>query len=80
MGAEPLDDINTIRERVLLLTLTAILDERRLELTFEGFTLHDAKRLQMPIGILTWNSPKLIYPIPKREIIVNPNLTQNEGY
>ncbi len=87
VGAEPLDDINTIRERVLLpdltaaqLTLTAILEERRLELAFEGFTLHDAKRLQMPIGILAWNSPKLIYPIPKREIIVNPNLTQNEGY
>ncbi len=86
-GATPLEDINTIRERVLLpdltagqLTLAKILHERKLELAFEGFTLHDAKRLQMPIGILPWNSPKLIYPIPKREIIVNANLTQNEGY
>lgn len=86
-GATPLEDINTIRERVLLpdltpaqLTLAAILKERKLELAFEGFTLHDAKRLEMSIGILPWDSPKLIYPIPKREIIVNPNLTQNEGY
>ena len=86
-GATPLDDINTIRERVLLpdltpaqLTLAAILKERKLELAFEGFTLHDAKRLEMSVGILPWNSPKLIYPIPKREIVVNPNLSQNEGY
>ncbi len=87
VGATPLEDINTIRERVLLpdlttaeLSLDAILKERKLELAFEGFTLHDAKRLQMPVANLTWNSPKLIYPIPKREIIVNANLTQNEGY
>ena len=86
-GATPLEDINTIRARVLLpdltpaqLNLAAILKERKLELAFEGFTLHDAKRLEMSIGILPWDSPKLIYPIPKREIVVNPNLTQNEGY
>ncbi|MEP6582927.1 MAG: RagB/SusD family nutrient uptake outer membrane protein [Ginsengibacter sp.] len=85
-GATPLEDINTIRARVLPdltpaeLDLPAILKERKLELAFEGFALYDAKRLQTPIGILPWNSPKLIYPIPKREIIVNPNLTQNEGY
>ncbi|HEV8082346.1 MAG TPA: RagB/SusD family nutrient uptake outer membrane protein [Chitinophagaceae bacterium] len=86
-GATPLEDINTIRKRVLLpgltpaqLTLAAILKERKLELAFEGFTLHDAKRLEMSVGILPWDSPKLIYPIPKREIVVNPNLTQNEGY
>lgn len=86
-GATPLKDINTIRERVNLpdltapqVTLASILHERRLELAFEGFFLHDAKRLKTPIGILPYNSPKLIYPIPKRELIVNPNLSQNEGY
>ncbi|QEC69403.1 RagB/SusD family nutrient uptake outer membrane protein [Panacibacter ginsenosidivorans] len=87
VGAAPVDDINTIRTRVLLdpldeesLTLDAILHERKLELAFEGFTLHDAKRLEQNIGPYSWNDPKLIYPIPQREIRVNANLTQNEGY
>lgn len=87
VGAPPVDDINTIRTRVLLdpldeesLTLDVILHERKLELSFEGFTLHDAKRLEQNIGPYDWNDPKLIYPIPQREIRVNPNLTQNEGY
>ena len=87
VGAFPADDINRIRERVGLpdysaeeLTLAKILKERKLELAFEGFTLHDIKRLKGNVGSLAWNSPKLVYPIPLREIRVNPNLTQNEGY
>lgn len=87
VGAAPLDDINLIRDRVKLpayatgeLTLDKILRERALELAFEGFTLHDEKRLELNAGIFPWNSPKLIYPIPQREIYANPNLTQNEGY
>jgi starch-binding outer membrane protein, SusD/RagB family len=88
VGAKPVDDINTIRERALLepynspgeLTLDKILRERALELSFEGFTLHDEKRLEKNLINLTWNSPKLVYPIPQREIYANPNLTQNEGY
>jgi tetratricopeptide (TPR) repeat protein len=87
VGAKPVDDINAIRERAGLsdykaneLTLDDILRERALELSFEGFTLHDEKRLELNVGILPWNSPKLIYPIPQREIYANPNLTQNEGY
>ena len=87
VGANPADDINLIRRRVNLtpiadanLTLDIILRERKLELAFEGFNLHDIKRTKASIGSLNYNSPKLIFPIPKREIIVNPNLTQNEGY
>jgi hypothetical protein len=87
VGAAPVDDINTIRARALLepytadeLTLDKILRERALELSFEGFTLHDEKRLEENVGIFPWNSPKLVYPIPQREIYANPNLTQNEGY
>jgi starch-binding outer membrane protein, SusD/RagB family len=85
VGATPLADINTIRARVNLaplatVSLAQILKERKLELAFEGFTLHDVKRLQGTVGALPWNSPKLIYPIPQREIRVNTNLTQNEGY
>jgi starch-binding outer membrane protein, SusD/RagB family len=85
VGASPLSDVNRIRNRVGLsslstVTLSDILKERKLELAFEGFTLHDVKRTQGTVGTLAWNSPKLIYPIPDREIRVNPNLTQNEGY
>ncbi len=87
VGAAPVDDINAIRERALLtpytaaeLTLDDILKERRFELAFEGFALDDIKRLQESVASLPWNSPKLIFPIPKREILANGNLVQNEGY
>ncbi|QKG57598.1 RagB/SusD family nutrient uptake outer membrane protein [Hymenobacter sp. BRD128] len=91
VGATPLADINTIRTRAGLpllttLTLDAILKERRLELAFEGFRLGDLKRNQEsafdPLTNTTyaWNSPKLIFPIPLREINANPNLVQNAGY
>ncbi|MES1214923.1 MAG: RagB/SusD family nutrient uptake outer membrane protein [Bacteroidota bacterium] len=87
LGAEPLDDINLIRERALLpdldagdLTLDAILHERFIELAFEGFWLQDVKRNKQPVGNLDWDSPKLVFPIPIREIRVNPKLTQNDGY
>lgn len=87
VGDEPLDDINEIRKRAKLplylatdLTLLSILKERKLELAFEGFTLNDIKRTQGVVGPLTWNSPRLVFPIPDRERKVNPNLTQNAGY
>ena len=87
VGDTPLNDINQIRTRAKLaplannqLTLDEILKERRLELAFEGFRLADVKRLKENVGLLPWNSPKLIFPIPVREIRANPNLTQNEGY
>ncbi|MGZ5248187.1 MAG: RagB/SusD family nutrient uptake outer membrane protein, partial [Flavitalea sp.] len=86
-GITPAQDINRIRARVNLdpidaadLTLDAILRERRLELAFEGFALDDAKRLKQNIGATAWNSPKLVFPIPERETLVNDNLEQNEGY
>ena len=85
VGASPLADVNTIRARVLLaplatVSLNDILKERKLELSFEGFTLHDLKRLKGSTGTLAWNSPKLIYPVPDREIKVNSKLSQNDGY
>lgn len=87
VGRAPIDDINAIRKRALLapytageLTLDDILKERRFELAFEGFALDDIKRLQQSVANLPWNSPKLIFPIPKREILANGNLVQNEGY
>ena len=87
IGATPLADINLIRSRADLaglttaqLDLNAILKERRLELAFEGTLIHDMKRTRRSIGNLRYNSERLIYPIPRREILVNPNLVQNVGY
>lgn len=85
IGAAPLADINLIRARAGLtpltaLTIDAILRERRLELAFEGHQIHDIKRTSRSVGALPFNSPKLIFPIPRREIDANSNLTQNAGY
>jgi inner membrane protein involved in colicin E2 resistance len=49
-------------------------------LAFEGQFLPDVKRLQTSVGALAWNSPKLVMPIPQREMDVNKNLVQNPGY
>ena len=93
VGATPAADIKRIRDRVALpeipaasLTLANILLERDLELAFEGHYLHDRKRLResVPGSNFTngpaWNSPRLVLPIPQREMDVNKNLVQNEGY
>jgi tetratricopeptide (TPR) repeat protein len=87
VGATPLDDYNMIHERAGLtpatsVTLSDILLERRLELAHEGFKLHDMKRLKLNVGALLYNDPRLVFPIPDREIQANPALKgqQNEGY
>jgi hypothetical protein len=85
VGAAPLTDVNAIRTRAGLapltaVTLNAITRERYLELAFEGHNLQEAKRLQRNVGTFAWNSPKLIMPIPQREMDVNKKLVQNEGY
>jgi hypothetical protein len=84
-GATPLDDVNRIRTRAGLaplatVSLSNITRERYLELAFEGHNLHEAKRLQVNVGTFPWNSPKLIMPIPQREMDVNKQLVQNAGY
>lgn len=89
IGDEPLDDINVIRNRAGLdelevLTREDIHRERRLELAWEGHRLHDAKRWKETIydgdTPLEYDSPRLVLPIPQREIDVNDNLEQNPGY
>jgi starch-binding outer membrane protein, SusD/RagB family len=62
------------------LGIADILTERVHELSFEGFFLQDAKRLQQNVGSLPYNSPKLVFPVPLREIQANSKLVQNEGY
>ncbi|TGD78940.1 RagB/SusD family nutrient uptake outer membrane protein [Hymenobacter wooponensis] len=66
--------------------LNAILLERRLELAFEGHRMFDLFRTKQgttargSAAAQPYGSPKLIMPIPLREIQQNPNLVQNEGY
>ena len=61
-------------------TLEDVLLERRLELAHEGHKLHDIKRLRGSADGLPFDAPKLVLPIPAREMDANPNLVQNEGY
>lgn len=86
-GATPLDDYNAIHTRAGLpaaisITLEEILLERRLELAFEGFKIHDIKRLHQNVASYPYDDPKLVFPIPARELEANPKLKsqQNPGY
>jgi len=86
IGAQPSEDIAAIRTRAgapqlsAAITLERILAERRLELAFEGLLLSDVKRLKRNVGTLPFSDPKLVCPIPQREIDTNKSLTQNPGY
>ena len=84
-GVSPEDDINIVRERsdardISSVTESDFVDERFRELAFEGDRLWTLKRLKLKVGNYTYDAPKLVLPIPQREIDVNSNLTQNEGY
>jgi len=85
IGASALDDYNTIRQRAGLTAATSvsvddIIFERRLELAHEGQRIHDLKRLKANVGDRAYSDPKLVFPIPAREMEANKNLVQNEGY
>ncbi len=86
VGATPTEDINRLRDRAGLddlsspVTLDEILQERHLELAFEGHFLFDLKRTQGSVGGVAWDSPRLVFPLPQREIDANDELVQNEGY
>lgn len=85
IGATPVDDINKIRTRANATSLTSVtiadvMEERSRELGFEGFLIHDIKRTKGNVGSLSWNSDKLVFPIPLREMQVNNKLVQNPGY
>jgi len=85
IGQTPLKDVNDIRNRsglanLATVDLAAILKERYLETAFEGNRLHDIKRTRGTQSGTPWNSPKMILPIPQREMDVNKKLVQNVGY
>ncbi|WP_128544397.1 RagB/SusD family nutrient uptake outer membrane protein [Larkinella soli] len=85
VGATPAADLNAVRARagvpaIAAPTVADVLKERQLELAFEGVRIHDIKRTKGKTGELNWNDPKLVLPIPQREIDANSQLTQNAGY
>lgn len=88
-------DLNTIRNRAGLpdvisndqvLILEEIQRERRVELFAEGgHRWFDLKRTDKANEVLTslkadWQPTDVLFPIPDSERLLNPNLTQNEGY
>lgn len=65
--------------------LAAIRAERDLELAMEGDHFFEVKRRQgsfntVGAGVLQWNDPTMIYPIPQQEVNENKNMVQNPGY
>ncbi len=89
-------DLNVIRARAGLSNtgandkstlLQAIENERRVELFTEwGHRWFDLKRYSKADAVLSsikapnWQPTDTLYPIPERELIINPNMTQNAGY
>lgn len=87
LGETPLADINNnIRGRLSAaplvgpITLSTILNERQLELAFEGFLIHDLKRTGTAVGTLPANDGLLLFPIPQVELDTNTEVEQNDAY
>lgn len=102
-----LDEINILRERAGLSgdqlygldnmlgktdALEAVLDERRLELAWEGHRAMDVYRNKLtmdrsypgthlpegsPTQLIPYTDPRIVHFIPQREIDLNPSLIQN---
>lgn len=75
------------------LTLSFLIDERGRELYWEGIRRTDLIRFKMFTGdayVWTWkgnvksgaptSAYRDLFPIPTQDLVVNPNLIQNEGY
>jgi starch-binding outer membrane protein, SusD/RagB family len=88
VGATPGEDLAEIKNPVrtnttapAVPTLDDVLEERFIELAFEGHRIHDLRRLRLPTGTFEWNSDRLVFPIPQREIDATSGvIVQNPGY
>ncbi|WP_424495262.1 RagB/SusD family nutrient uptake outer membrane protein [Salinimicrobium sp. GXAS 041] len=93
---EAMADVNAVvvnrgLEAYETITIEDVLEQRRKELFFEGQRYFDMLRLGMDIpaynadGVLVEtleydSDPRLAFPIPQRELDVNPNVVPNPGY
>ncbi len=96
VNAEAITILNDLRTRAGLSTFTAgdfaspqalidqLLDERRKELCFEGHRRMDLLRNGLPLrqGLAdaAFGGNETVFPIPQREVDLNPNLAQNPGF
>lgn len=71
--------------------IDAVLEEKFIEMCFEGMRFYDLKRNGLPVERLSsdaapeWqtlpaNNFRFVYPIPRDALQANPNTIQNEGY
>lgn len=95
-NTEAYNAINKVRKRAGLTDLAglsqaafrdSVLQERRLELAFEGHRRYDLLRTKRLLTAMTAQNPGItvkpyqtLFPIPQTERDVNPLLTQNTGY
>lgn len=91
-GNTPVADINALRMRAGadLYTgvgvLADVLDERLIELSFEGHRWFDISRTGQAVTIMAsvprsnFVATDALLPIPQRDLNINKNLTQNPGY
>ncbi|MEI9942803.1 MAG: RagB/SusD family nutrient uptake outer membrane protein [Chitinophagaceae bacterium] len=86
-----LEDLNAVRSRANAPAIATVADknelidkillERRIEFAYESqrwFDLIRKGKAQSVLGIT--DATKLLFPIPKQQILVNPALVQNPGY
>lgn len=81
----PLADVNIIRQRAGLtplgsVTANSIVNERYLELAFEGDRFFTVKRLKLNANGHPYDFARLVMPIPQREIDLGNSMPQNNGY
>ncbi|WMN07490.1 RagB/SusD family nutrient uptake outer membrane protein [Marivirga arenosa] len=83
-------DINTLRARagaapISNATLDAVLNERFVELYAEGHRWFDLIRTNNAVPVMSginsgFTIDDTLFPVPNRDILQNPNLSQNSGY
>jgi hypothetical protein len=73
------NDLNGLTDKEII--IAKVLQERRLELAYESHRWFDLIRRGLAVQVLGITDPdKLLYPIPRQELLVDPALKQNPGY
>ena len=85
-----IDDLNTIRQRSHVAeydgsvaptdVISAIDQERRIELAFEPHRWFDLVRTNRAVEVLGIDSHYTLFPIPNTDVLVDEDLEQNKGY